>query len=116
MLVDAVTGAPVGVQSPNANGPDGIWTPIDVTSAQIASPTPEMVADLNATYRLSVAPYYRYQSNGSMLVQVGGQEDVQLNTGMSATQIVYAPFTVDSINFPEGIAIQGTVSVRSLPA
>jgi hypothetical protein len=65
LLVDPQTGAPVGIQSQNANGPDGIWTPIDLTAAQIAAPTALMLADLNATYRLSVAPYTRYQSDGT---------------------------------------------------
>lgn len=74
LLVDPVTGAPTGIESPNANGPDGIWTPVDLTAAQIASPTALMIADLNATYRLNVAPYTRYQSDGTTLqaVTAGG--------------------------------------------
>lgn len=70
MLVDPRTGAPTGIQSQNANGPDGIWTPLDVTAAQIASPTPAMLADLNAVYRLNEAPYTRYYSDGSGLVSL----------------------------------------------
>lgn len=71
LLVDPVTGSPVGIQSPNANGADGIWTPVDLTAAQIAVPTADMIADLNAVYRLNVAPYTRYQSNGTTLVAAG---------------------------------------------
>lgn len=68
VLVDPGTGAPVGIQSQNSGGPDGIWTPVDITAAQAASPTALMLADLNATYRLNVAPYTRYYSSGSALV------------------------------------------------
>ncbi len=74
VLEDPITGAPVGLQSPRGNGPQGIWAPVDLTSAQIASPTAAMLADLNATYRLNVAPWTRYQSDGSALqpVTAGG--------------------------------------------
>ena len=41
---------------------------VDVTSAQIAAPTPDLIADIDATYRLNVPPYTRYQSNGTALV------------------------------------------------
>lgn len=68
MLVDPVTGAPTGIQNPNANGAHGIWAPVQLTAAQIASPTAEMLADLNARYQLNVAPYTIYQSNGSALL------------------------------------------------
>lgn len=71
VLVDKDSGAPCGIQSPNANGPDGIWTPIDITAAQAASPTAEMITDLNATYRLNVAPYTRYHSDGTQLQAFG---------------------------------------------
>lgn len=71
LLADAKTGAPVGIQSQTADGPDGVWTPIDLTAAQIATPSLEMIADLNATYRLSVAPFTRYQSDGTQIVPLG---------------------------------------------
>src|ERR1700749_2092544 len=70
-LVDPVTGAPVGIQNPNANGFDGLWSPVDLTAAQIAAPTAAMIADINSTYRLNVAPYTRYQSDGTRLVALG---------------------------------------------
>ena len=111
-LVDPVTGAPTGVESPNANGPDGIWTPIDITVSQLAVPSALMIADINATYRLNEAPYGRYRSDGAVLVSVAG-ESIQGPNGLFGTMIVYSPFTVTD---PAGIAIRGTVSVRNLPA
>lgn len=68
LLSDPVTGAPAGIQSPNAGGPNGIWVPVDLTPAQILAPTAEMLADLNATYRRNVAPYDRLYSDGTQLV------------------------------------------------
>lgn len=67
LMSDPVTGAPVGIQTMSANGPDGIWTPVDITAAQASSPTAAMLADLNATYRLNVPPYTRYYSSGVSL-------------------------------------------------
>ena len=114
VLEDPDTGAPVGVQSPRANGPDGIWTPIDITSAQVASPSALMIADLNATYRLNVAPYTRYQSNGVDLVALGASDiDTVPPDGLLGTMIVYSPFTVTD---PAGVNIEGTVYVRDVPA
>src|SRR4249920_1655728 len=68
VLADPITGSPVGLQHTNGSGPDGIWVPIDLTAGQIASPTAEMIADLNATFRLNEAPYTRYRSDGTTLV------------------------------------------------
>lgn len=113
LLVDPTTGAPTGIQSPNANGPDGIWTPIDITAAQIANPTPAMLADLNATYRLNVAPYTQYVSSGIGLVGLTSLFGVQVGNGLLGIMIAYSPLTVSD---PAGLSIQGTVSVRALPA
>ncbi len=114
VLEDPTTGSPVGIQSPRGNGPDGIWTPIDITAAQIAAPTPAMIADLNATYRLSVAPYTRYQSNGTTLIALGSsQMDVVPPDGVFGTIIIWSPFTITQ---PDGVSIQGTAYVRSVPA
>jgi hypothetical protein len=82
VLADPITGSPVGLQHTNGSGPDGIWVPIDLTAGQIASPTAEMIADLNAVFRLNVAPYTRYQSNGTTLVAVSAAG----NATLSATQ------------------------------
>jgi hypothetical protein len=130
LLVDPQTGAPVGIQSQNANGPDGIWTPIDLTAAQIAAPTPAMIADLNATYRLSVAPYTRYQSDGTQLVAIGWEvgdgstfpgSTLQtvppgtplLTIGVNSYAYVYSPFTVQNA---AGVSVQGRLDVVSRPS
>lgn len=114
VLEDPTTGAPVGVQSPRANGADGIWTPVDVTAAQVTQPSAGMLLDLNATYRLNVAPYTRYQSNGVALVVSGaGAIDVIPATGIFGTIIIWSPFTVTT---PDGVTIQGTAYVRTVPA
>lgn len=68
LIVDNRTGAPVGIQSPNANGPEGIWAPTPLTLAQIETPTAAILADLNATYQYDTAPYTRYYSDGAELV------------------------------------------------
>src|SRR5512146_1644317 len=77
VLVDPTTGSPTGIQSPNGGGPDGIWAPIDLSAAQITNPTAEILADLNATYRLNQAPYSRYYSNGESLVSIGDDNVVE---------------------------------------
>lgn len=103
LLEDPVTGAPAGIQSKRANGPHGIWTPVDLTAAQIASPTADMIADLNAVFRLNVAPYNRYRSNGTTLIeQIGSSGSGPLTftnavtitgttTGLQIAQVVNAP-------------------------
>jgi hypothetical protein len=84
LLVDPTTGAPAGVLNPNDSGADGVWTPIDVTAAQVASPSAAMLADLNATFRLSVAPYSRYYSTGTALVGIPGLTGAAGATGGAA--------------------------------
>lgn len=105
LLVDPITGAPCGIESPNANGADGVWTPIDITPAQAANPDPLMLADLNATFRINVPPYLRLYSDGNELLAMGG---TNVETGV---QIWYAPVTITSETI-----IQGTVYVRNVPA
>lgn len=73
LLVDPVTSAPMGIQTPTSNGPSGVWAPVQVTAAQVMSPPPGMVADLWATYQLNESPYTLYRSNGSYIeVMTGG--------------------------------------------
>ena len=112
LLVDPTTGAPTGIANPNDNGADGIWTPIDVTAAQINAPTPAMIADLNANYRLNVAPYTIYRSNGTALVGISGN-NVQGPKGLFGNVIAYAPLTITD---PAGLVVEGTISVRNFPA
>lgn len=115
VLVDSTTGAPVGIQSDTANGPDGIWTPIDITAAQVTSPSAAMLADLNATFRLSVSPYTRYVSNGQTLVAYGGSgaADVVPASGPFANIIAYSPLTIKT---PDGMTVFGQVRVEAYPA
>ena len=114
VLEDPTTGAPVGVQSPRANGPDGIWTPVDITPAQLAAPPAAMIADLNATYRLNEAPYTRYQSNGVDLVALGAADIGTVPPdGLLGTMIAWSPLVVTD---PAGINVEGTLYVRDVPA
>lgn len=114
ILVDPTTGAPVGIQNKNANGPDGIWTPIDVTAAQVTNPPASMLADINATYRLNVAPWTRYTSNGTQLVSsASGTADVVPATGLFANMIAYSPLTIDA---PDGLTVFGQLRVIAFPA
>lgn len=105
LLVDPITGAPCGIESPNANGADGVWTPVDITPAQAANPSALMLADLNATYRLNIPPYTRYYSDGNELAALQG---TNIETGI---QIWYAPVVITAETI-----IQGTVYVRNVPA
>jgi hypothetical protein len=107
LLVDPITGAPTGIQNWNDNGADGIWTPIDVTIAQLGAPTAAMLADLNAVYRLNVPPYSRYISNGTAIVAQNGSDLITNNI------ILYAPWTVTD---PAGYTVTGTVKVINYPA
>lgn len=112
LLVDPVTGAPIGLQNPDANGPDARFTPVDVTPAQVLAPTVAMIADIDATYRLSVVPYARYRSDGTQLVPADGSgTEVVVPPGFNV--IYYAPLT---IAFPQELIVQGQARVESFPA
>lgn len=114
VLVDPITGSPVGIQNDGANGPDGIWVPVDVTAAQINSPTAGMIADLNATYRLNVAPYTRFVSNGTRLVsQDPSAQDIIPATGPFANVVLYAPVTITA---PDGLTVLGQARVINYAA
>lgn len=89
LLVDPTTGNPLGIQNPNANGDDGYFYPVVITAAQQADPPAEMLANLNVTYRLDTAPYTRYVSDGSALVELGF-----VPGSTFSQQIIYAPWTV----------------------
>lgn len=83
LLTDASTGAPIGIQSQNANGPDGIWAPTKLSAAQIAAPTAAMLADLNATYQLDEAPYSQYRSDGTQLIPLDGTGGTVIPAGQT---------------------------------
>ena len=61
LLVDAVSGTPYGIQNPRTGAPDGIWGLRDISVNDLASPSAAMIADIDATYRVNVAPYSRYK-------------------------------------------------------
>lgn len=92
LLTDPTTGAPTGIQSQNAGGPDGIWTPIDITQAQALAPTALMLADINATYRVNVAPYARYRSDGQNLVPVDSSGAIVVPAGENL--LLFSPLVV----------------------
>lgn len=126
VITDNNTGAPIGLVSPNANGPEGIWAPTPLSAEQIESPTAAMLADLNAVYQLNVAPYTRYESTGTALVPLGagaidgttlpyGLQTIPAGTprlvlGSLSTDIVQSPFTVQNA---AGVLIEGHLVVVS---
>lgn len=111
-VVDNNTGAPVGIQSSNANGPDGIWAPVPLTADQIASPDGLILADLNATYQANSAPYQRYRSDGTQLVPL----DDQGGTLIPAGQVwhFYSPLVITEASGP--LIIQGSLIITAQPA
>lgn len=113
VLTDSITGAPVGIQNDNANGADGIWAPIDITAAQVTTPSAAMIADLNATYRLNVAPYTRYRSDGTRLTSLDpGENAVIPGDGPFANVVLYSPVTISD---PTGMTVLGQARVISFP-
>lgn len=106
VITDNRTGAPIGLVSPNANGPEGIWAPTPLSSDQIANPSPAMLADLNATFQLDEAPYSRYRSDGGQLVPLDAESGTVIPPGFNT--IVLSPLTVIE-DFP--LVIQGGLRV-----
>jgi len=92
VIVDERTGAPVGLVSQNANGPEGIWAPTPLTQEQIVSPSAAMLADLNATYQLDEAPYSRYYSDGDSLVPFNQTGEIVIPPGVN--EVWFSPLTV----------------------
>ena len=108
-LTDAQTGAIIGVESPVANGPDARFVPVDITAAQANSPTSAMLADLDAVFRLNVAPYTRYTSTGSDLIASGGGNETDVLVPAGYTRLFYAPLTVYT---PGALTVQGGIYVQ----
>ena len=92
VITDDRTGAPIGLVSPNANGPEGIWAPTPLSSDQIANPAPAILADLNATFQLNEAPYSRYRSDGGQLVPLDSASGTVIPPGFN--ELVFSPLTV----------------------
>lgn len=95
-LTDPTTGAITGVRSPIANGPDARFVPVDITLAQAMSPSRLMLADLDATYRLNVAPYTRYVSDGVQLVPLGDSSENVVLIPAGFNYIFKAPLTISA--------------------
>lgn len=108
VIVHDQTGAPIGLVSQNANGPQGIWAPTPLSAAQIASPTPEMLQDLNATFQLNVAPYSRYYSDGTQLVPLGSEGGTIIPPGQNV--MLVSPLTIFQSN---PLTIEGGVILVS---
>lgn len=96
VIVHDKTGAPVGLVSQNANGPQGIWAPTPLSAAQIAAPSAAMLADLNATYQLDTAPYGRYYSDGTQLVPLSGESGTVVPPGVNVMWV--SPLTIFANN------------------
>lgn len=96
-------GAPIGLQSQNANGPDGIWAPTPITVAQSLAPDANMLADLNATYQLHQAPYTRYYSDGTQFVPMSAEGGTVIPPGIN--EIFFSPLTITEAGGP--LIIQG---------
>ena len=92
LITNNETGAPVGIQSQNANGPQGIWAPVPLTAVEIASPTAEILADLNATYCLDESPYSRYYSDGDSLVPFNTTGNIVIPAGVN--EVWFSPLIV----------------------
>lgn len=112
MLVDPVTGAPIGIQNQNDNGPDARFIPVDISQAQVNAPTPAMIADLDATFRLNVAPYTRYQSDGAQIIALGGGSENETLIMAGMTYMLASPLTVST---PNELIVEGGIKVLNLP-
>lgn len=106
VIVDNETGAPIGLTSQNANGPQGIWAPTPLSSDQVASPTQAMLDDLNATYQLNEAPYNRYRSDGVQLIPLDSEGGSVIPPG--ANVVWFSPVTVTE-DYP--LIVQGGLRV-----
>lgn len=106
VIVDNNTGAPIGLVSQNANGPQGIWAPTPLSTDQILNPTPAMLADLNATYQLSEYPYGRWRSDGLQLVPLDAEGGTIIPPGINV--VYFSPLVVTE---DHPLDIQGGVRV-----
>ncbi|MDO8547858.1 MAG: hypothetical protein Q7R68_10945 [Nitrospirales bacterium] len=119
-LVDPSTNTVVGIANPNAGGQDTFIYPIQLTDAQIDAPTADMLADIQSTYALNVAPYTRYRSTGSVLQPLGsdaGGGSLGVPSGITSglytipagwTLTVDGPFEVSD---PGTLIVEGTLTV-----
>lgn len=108
-LTDPTTGVVIGVQNQNANGADARFTPVDITVAQSLSPSARMLADIDATYRLNIAPYSRFISDGTQLVPLGNSSETAVVVPAGFNQLFLAPLTIAT---PQELIVEGGVRVQ----
>lgn len=108
--VDPATGAIIGAQSGVSKGPAARFTPVDITQAQANAPTPAMISDLDATFRLNVVPYTRYASDGAQLVPLGGGSEQETLIMAGMTYALVAPLTIST---PNELIVEGGVKVMT---
>ncbi len=58
----------------------------------VFAPTAAMLADLNATYQLSIAPYSRYYSDGTQLLPLGSGGSIVIPPGFN--EIFFSPLVI----------------------
>ena len=106
IITDGRTGAPIGLVSQNANGPQGIWAPTPLSSDQIANPAAAILADLNATYQLDEEPWSRYYSNGIQLIPLGDGGGTVIPPGIN--EVFFSPLVVTE---DHPLTVQGGIRV-----
>lgn len=107
IITDGRTGAPIGLVSQNANGPQGIWAPTPISTDQVLSPSATILADLNATFQLDEAPYPRYYSTGVELLPLGGDSGgTVIPPGIN--EVFFSPLVVTE---DRPLTVQGGVRV-----
>lgn len=93
LIVDNDTAVPIGIQSQNGTGAQGIWGLTPISAAQATAPTAAMLADLGATYQLNQDPFTRYRSDGTQFVSLDGTGGpVVVPAGVNA--VWFSPLTV----------------------
>ena len=122
LLVDKATGAPVGIQNLNAGGEDAYFIPIELTVAQIESPTADMLADVKVTYCLNEAPYTRYRSNGTILVSIDGSQSFGNNSTIDGSEVIDLPsgsqaaiFGTLTVSDSARLTVEGEIRVGAWP-
>lgn len=82
-----------------------------VSASDVASPTPDMLADTKAVYQLNVAPFTRYQSDGASLVALGvGGSSSGVETGYTSAGTGIA-LTADHLQYHDIWRVIGSGNV-----
>ena len=125
LLVDQITGSPIGIENSSGGGEHGYFYPVPLSAAEIASPSAAVLANTSATYCLNVAPYTRYRSDGDELVGLSGGIEANptgifanlatvpsgtpaLIVGANSQAIIYSPWTIQNAG---GVEVRGELRV-----